>query len=145
MTESTARPCLYFDGPTLKWGYGALPHPAPIVDGGPLLVGAHRLAFYEANGYLPEVVRHSCDHPACIEITHLIPGTHADNMRDREERGHTSRGEHHSTSKITEAQALAIIADTRIHRLICADYGIGDEQVRRIKNGSRWAHLHPAA
>jgi hypothetical protein len=52
-------------------------------------VSVHRW-WYEFNyGALPpEInVRHSCDHPPCVYLVHLEPGTTADNMRDRDQRG----------------------------------------------------------
>ena len=46
----------------------------------------HRRVHFEATGEWPQVVRHTCDNPRCINPTHLIGGTYADNMRDCKER-----------------------------------------------------------
>lgn len=37
------------------------------------------------------VVRHTCDNTRCINPDHLIPGTRADNNRDRAERGRSAK------------------------------------------------------
>ena len=47
------------------------------------------------NGEIPDglVVRHTCDNTQCINPNHLLLGTHADNVRDKMERGrHKPRG-----------------------------------------------------
>lgn len=51
--------------------------------------GAHRVAFWLHTGWWPEdaVVRHGCDNPPCVNPAHLTTGTHADNARDKLERG----------------------------------------------------------
>ncbi len=56
----------------------------------------HRLVYASANGLLFEaikgiVVRHTCDNPRCIEPTHLIGGSLADNNRDRAERNRSAK------------------------------------------------------
>ncbi len=49
---------------------------------------AHRWIFFEKNGYEPEVVRHGCDTPLCVDWERcLTGGTQADNIRDSIERG----------------------------------------------------------
>jgi len=82
------------DGDCVKWigaknrkGYGrtydSKKRPAP----------AHRVAWEIKNGPFPEgmLALHSCDKPDCVNPDHIRPGTHKDNMKDREERGRTNR------------------------------------------------------
>lgn len=42
----------------------------------------HRKVYYEATGDWPEVVRHKCDNPRCINPDHLEGGTQLDNVQD---------------------------------------------------------------
>ena len=76
-------PCREWEGRLDSWGYGRT-----YFRGGPFL--AHRKAWIEANGEIPDglMVLHHCDNPKCCEVSHLYLGTHADNMRDMNERGH---------------------------------------------------------
>lgn len=51
---------------------------------------AHRHAYEMWVGPIPDwadALRHTCDNPPCCNPAHLIPGTHADNVRDAVERG----------------------------------------------------------
>lgn len=50
---------------------------------------AHRLAWIEAHGPIPagQVVRHRCDNPPCVRLSHLMLGTQADNLLDAVARG----------------------------------------------------------
>lgn len=52
-------------------------------------VRAHRAAWEAANGPLPEgaVLRHLCNTRDCINPEHLVPGTTAENNRDRANAG----------------------------------------------------------
>lgn len=67
---------------------------------------AHRYAKSRELGreLLPsEVVRHSCDTPACVNPDHLLEGTQADNIADRDAKGRQHR-------KYTEEQVQEIKA-----------------------------------
>lgn len=106
---------------------------------------AHRVAFALAGNKLSQqLVRHKCDNPICIEITHLEDGTPADNSADRVARGRSAdlRGEKNPQSKLTWAQAREIKArlatGAETHATIAKDYGVTRECVSRIAQGARW-------
>lgn len=54
----------------------------------------HRFVWEQAHGEIPKglVVRHTCDNPCCGNLKHLVLGTQADNIQDREERGRGRNG-----------------------------------------------------
>lgn len=49
---------------------------------------AHRVSYELFVGPIPEgkLLRHTCDTPACVAPNHLVPGSNAENQRDRWER-----------------------------------------------------------
>lgn len=83
---------------------------ARTTDGYPLKwpnVRYHRQVCAEANGLTlddikGQVVRHTCDVPLCINPDHLLLGSVADNMRDRDER------DRHGQTKVPLELAIEI-------------------------------------
>jgi hypothetical protein len=67
--------CWEWRGPRFVKGYGKFKI-------GKRLLAAHRVMFFFANGFLPEVVMHKCDNPPCTNPSHLLPGTFVSNRYD---------------------------------------------------------------
>src|SRR5438477_663370 len=51
------------------------------------------------------VCRHTCDNRWCIRPDHIVHGSHADNVRDKVERGRCPTGETAWNSQLTRSQA----------------------------------------
>jgi hypothetical protein len=73
---------------------------------------AHRVAFFLSNGFWPEECRHKCDNPPCCNPSHLLDGTHQDNVNDMVERGRGRgpgfKGDNHPMAKLTNRQVSLV-------------------------------------
>lgn len=129
--------CIEWTGATTEHGYGRR-----SFRGKTLL--AHRIAFFEAHGHWPNVCRHTCDNPPCINTDHLIDGTTADNQADMVERGRSTYGERHPLSKLTEENARLIVAWSKLghrQRELATVFYVKQGTISRIASGKRWPHV----
>jgi len=106
----------------------------------------HQIAryLYEAKfGQLPRniEIRHKCDNPLCINLEHLEPGTHADNMRDMVLRNRSIKGERHSQHKLTEKDVLEIRKSHLSCREVGKIYGVSNKMISDIKRKIWWKHI----
>jgi len=74
-------------------------------------------------------------------LSNLRWGTAKGNAADRVLHGTSNRGEVNGHAKLTEADVLAIRADTRPQKVIAADYGIAQSNVSRAKSRRAWGHV----
>lgn len=113
-------------------------------------IGAHRIAYVLANGgEIPDHTRHTCDNPPCCRPKHLLNGTHADNMRDKAQRGRgrtrlNQQGEANDSAVLTDA----IVIDARrrskageTQKVIADEYGVSVAVLGYAIRGKTWNHL----
>ena len=112
---------------------------------------AHRLAWSFVHGEIPTGLHvcHTCDNPACINISHLWLGTQADNMADMTLKGRSNppclQGSQMKLSKLTEAQVIEIRHLYDIGRFrqfeLCKMYDISRPVMHKIVKRKAWTHI----
>lgn len=120
-----------------RWGYGKIKHAGKTLS-------AHRVGWELKNGPIPDglCVCHKCDTTRCCNPDHMFLGTHADNAADRNGKGRGMMdGELNHKAKLTMAQILAIRSDTRIARIVAADYAVTRTQIEYIRKRKTWRHV----
>lgn len=115
--------CIEFKGYIGKAGYG-LTHDKETKK----TISAHRLAFKQAYGYLPQVVMHICDNPKCINPEHLKAGTQAENIKDC-----ITKGRYNPGFKLTKEQIEEIKKDPRSSRVLGKIYGVNQKTICNYK------------
>jgi hypothetical protein len=94
---------------------------------------ASRVVHFMMSGqWLPSsvLVLHSCDNRKCVNPAHLRAGTHADNMRDKVERGRgRGRGGAHKLRGHLDELVSRYEAGDPVHTL-CAEYGVTRQTVQ---------------
>lgn len=88
--------------------------------------------------------RHICDNPRCIRVEHIIPGTTADNARDRLERGLHAIGERSGKAVLFDEDIKLIrgLRDRGVQlKNIAPQFNITMAQVSRIGRRETWTHV----
>lgn len=138
--EGAADVCWEFLGTRDKYGYGAF-----WINELRRKTQAHRIAYALHYGDFDRslMVMHTCDNPPCCNPSHLRLGTRADNNRDRDAKGRTSRlrGERSPTAKLSqsdvdEIKRLVAVGETQIN--VAERFGVKQPQVSRIVRGVSW-------
>jgi hypothetical protein len=105
---------------------------------------AHRISYMLYNAVEYEdmvglVVRHKCDNPPCCNPAHLELGTHADNARDRSQRGRTLGGAYLPQTKLTDedVEVIRALRGTVPSVELAAYFKVHVATISRIQRGLR--------
>ena len=136
--------CWEWVGAEHNQGYGKLYYG---VDG-IYIKAAHHVMRYLQFGRWPELdVLHLCDNPACVRPSHLMEGTHQENMRQMALRGpkeNYARGEEQHLAKLTEELVTEIrsrhTAGESIRKL-AKDYPVSRVSIRNVVHRKTWKHV----
>lgn len=108
--------------------------------------GAHRLAWIEAHGPIPDglYVLHHCDNRPCCNpfgTRHLFLGTNLDNMADMVAKGRHSHRTTHWKSKLTEEDVTYIRANPAgvSQGALGRQFGVRQPHISNIIRGKAWA------
>lgn len=110
---------------------------------------AHRFSYAAFNGPIAEgqVVRHTCDNPACVNPNHLLVGTHKDNSADAVARGRARggcRGVKNTNSKLTPDKVRAIreqLSWGDKQKVVAERFGVTQGCISSINQGKTWKHV----
>jgi hypothetical protein len=91
-------PCIRWKGNLDRWGHGSFWMSRRL--------SASRASYEIFVGPVPHglVVRHRCDNGWCVNPLHLEIGTHADNVRDRVDRGRSATGDRSGPRRMPETR-----------------------------------------
>ena len=110
---------------------------------------AHRACWEVAHGVTLSRqidVCHRCDTRSCVNPDHLFAGTRVENMQDCIRKGRFSpipvlSGEASPSARLSEADVLAIRADSRSQRVIAAAFGVDKGTIAHIKHRKTWRQI----
>lgn len=135
--------CWLWTGKTEQNGYGRF----QVGGKGAPQVGAHRYSYELHFGPPPPdmVVMHKCDVRNCVNPSHLVLGTHLDNMADMMAKGRkrwvTPIGEASGAARLTDALVREMRASSESHVAWAKRLGVGKTAIRAARLGETWAHV----
>lgn len=102
---------------------------------------AHRVAWWLRYGTWPELLRHTCDNPACVNPDHLVVGTHASNVADRVAKGRSAKGIVNGRAKLTDAIVRTIRQSNETTAELARRYKVDFKSVDRARKKQTWKHV----
>lgn len=107
---------------------------------------AHRVAWTLANGEPPgdRVIMHTCDNPQCVRPEHLVAGTAAENIADRNAKGRQAKGEAAGNAVLTEdlvIEARRLWAAGVEQKEIARRFGVERTVLHRAVQRKTWRHI----
>lgn len=106
---------------------------------------AHHCAVFFNTGVFPRYVMHICDNPACVNVSHLVVGTHQENVADMVSKGRHAVGARTGTAKLTDQDVISMRntyhSGSASVRELASRFGISRSTAWLAVSGKRWRHL----
>jgi DNA-binding XRE family transcriptional regulator len=102
---------------------------------------AHRVAYRLTRGEWPDLALHVCDNRECVNPSHIVSGTQADNMRHAVERRRLRFAAENGQAKLTSQDVAAIrsaLAAGASQRSLARHYGVANTTIYAIAHGRTW-------
>lgn len=136
VTKGNPDECWPWTDGSIHRGYGVL----SVGGRNGRMVNAHRVSYELANGPIPAglLIRHTCDNPPCVNPSHLILGTHDDNMRDMAIRERSAK------TKLTADEVREIreeLSAGESRKSLAARFGVTPGCIGYIAVGRTWRHV----
>ncbi|MFB6367189.1 HNH endonuclease [Paenibacillus elgii] len=104
----------------------------------------HRVMYEEHHGKLfsEQIVRHRCDNPSCINIDHMLLGTHQENVKDRVMRGRSAFGTKNGRAKLSEDDVIEIRRETKsTNTELARRFSVDRKVIYNIRSHKSWKHV----
>lgn len=103
----------------------------------------HRVSYALFIGPIREnmVIMHTCDNRRCVEPTHLVQGTFAENSADMSRKGRAVSGTRHHSSKLSEDEVRSMRNDFNMgasKKSLSRKYGICRSAVKKVVELRTW-------
>lgn len=107
---------------------------------------AHRIMIARTSGPIPpgQVVRHLCHNPSCCNPSHLLLGSQADNVADRQAAGRTAIGVAKSNAKLTDDAVWYIRTHWKLNETLgtlSERFAVSTITVLKAARRETWAHV----
>jgi hypothetical protein len=103
-----------------------------------------RYMYESYRGTIPEgkIIMHLCDNSSCINPDHLKIGTHTENIKDRDNKGRTAKGESAGNAKLKKQNIIDIRTSNLTTKELSIKFNTSDSNIRSIKNRKAWKHVN---
>lgn len=130
------------------WTASITPKGYGHISAGYSLKMAHRVSWELHKGAIPDgmLVCHKCDVRSCVNPDHLFLGTSADNTADMMAKGRHRPpapvvGEKNHSAKLTQDQAIEILAAEETQTELAKKFNISQSLVSSIRTRQSWNHI----
>jgi hypothetical protein len=103
----------------------------------------HALAYYLHNGEIQpgNVHRHTCHKPNCFNPSHIIEGTQADNIKDKQHSGRQPVGTEIYNAKLNENAVRHIRQSKENLGELSRKFNVSRSSIKQVRDGKSWKHV----